>query len=76
MTKKRKKFVEALAEIAMYWDGKENAAMGAIFSTLVMFDGMSGLNDFEEIDIKGITNGCYLHDEFCEAFNEMKEKTK
>jgi hypothetical protein len=65
MEKKRKDFLNALCEIANYWKDKENSTWGAIFSTLVLFDGCNSLNDFEKLEIKGITNKDKLHDDFC-----------
>ena len=65
MDKKREKFLNALCDIADYWKDKEDSSYGAIFSTLVLFDGCNSLNDFEMLEIRGITNKDELHDDFC-----------
>lgn len=70
MNKERKEFLEALIEIADYWKDKPDGSFGAIFSTLVMFDGCSSMNDFKRVEINGITNDKELHDEFCELRRE------
>ncbi len=65
MDKKRKDFLNNLCEIANYWKDKEDSTFGAIFSVLVMLDGDSSLNDFERLEINGISNKNNLHDDFC-----------
>lgn len=73
-TQKRKDFLNALYDIADYWKDKENATFGTIFSVLVMFDGDSSANDFERLEINGITNNRNLHDEFCRIEEERRNK--
>ena len=73
-TRKRKDFLNALYDIAEYWKDKEDATFGTIFSVLVMFDGDSSANDFERLEIKGISNNKYLHDEFCRIEEERSNK--
>ena len=67
---KREDFLNALCDIAEYWKDKEDSTFGAIFSTLVMFDGDNSLNDFEKLEIVGISNKHNLHDDFCRIRNE------
>lgn len=74
MNDKRKEFLEALIEIADYWKDKRNGSFGAIFSTLVMFDGCSGMNDFKRVEINGITNDKELHEDFCDLRRERNGK--
>lgn len=74
-TQKRKNFLNALYDIADYWKDKEDATFGTIFDVLVMFDGDSSLNDFEEIRINGIsTRNKQLHDEFVKIENKRKNE--
>lgn len=73
MNDKRKKFLEALIDIADYWKDKPDGSFGAIFSTLVMFDGCSSMNDFKRVEINGITNKNELHEEFCKLRSERNE---
>ena len=76
MNNKRKEFLECLLDICEYWKDKPNGVYGAIRSTLVMFDGCCGLNNFETIEIKGITNGYCLHDEFYGLRQERSKRNE
>lgn len=72
---KRKEFLNALCDIEEYWQDKPEPINGVIFSILVMFDGCSSLNDFERLEIKGISNRNELHDDYCKIRNKRKENT-
>ena len=66
MKSKREEFLNAMINIAEYWKDKENSSFGAVFSVLVLLDGGDSQNDFQRIELKGITNLRELHEEFCE----------
>ena len=71
---KRKEFLDAILDYCEYWEGKPDAVYGLAFSILVMCDGCSSANDFKSIEIKGITNNGYLHEDFCALRSERNEK--
>ena len=62
---KRDIFLDSLISIANYWKDKENGVFGAVFSVLVLIDGCDSHNNFERLEIKGITNKRELHTDFC-----------
>ena len=62
---KRDNFLDSLISIANYWKDKENGSFGAVFSVLVLIDGCDSHNNFERLEIKGITNNRELHTDFC-----------
>ena len=74
MNKKRKEFLECLLDECEYWKDKPDSVYGVVFSILVMIDGHSSVNDFKSIEIKGITNSGYLHEDFCALRRERNEK--
>ena len=71
---KRKKFLEGLLDYCEYWKDKPDGVYGVVFSILVMFDGFSSANDFQRVNIKGITNNNELHSEFSELRRKRNEK--
>lgn len=81
--KKEKEFLQHIKEIKDYWlnvpsetllkrDGEseiETRVDGVIFSILVMFDGSSGVNDFQNISLingHSYDERCINQDPFCE----------
>ena len=71
-----KKFIEQLKDIRDYWlehsadKTAKDIVDGVLFSTLVMIDGDSGMNDFHSLKIIDRHNGkridCgYLHELYC-----------
>lgn len=75
MEKKRKEFLNAILDYCEYWEDKPDNVYGLAFSILAMCDGCSSANNFEIVDIKGITEGNReLHDDFCKLRRERNEK--
>lgn len=75
MNDKRKEFLESVLDCCDYWKDKPENVYGLAFSIFVMCDGCSSLNDFETIELKGITQkGRELHTDFCELRSERNEK--
>lgn len=74
MTKVRKEFLEGCLGYCDYWQGKDNATYGAVFSILAMMDGCSSANNFNRIELKGISNEDELHEDFCKLRRERDEK--
>lgn len=70
MKKKRKEFLQAILDYCEYWEGISDAVYGLAFSILAMCDGCSSANNFEIVDIKGITNYGELHTDFCKLRSE------
>ena len=66
MENKREEFINAMLNIAEYWKDKKNSSFGAVFSVLVLLDGCDSQNNFQKIELKGISNNRELHTEFCE----------
>lgn len=71
---KRQEFLECLLDECEYWKDKPDGVYGVVFSILVMCDGCSSANNFEIVDIKGITNYGELHTDFCKLRGERNEK--
>ena len=66
MNKRRKEFIDNID----YWKDKEDGVEGVIFSTLVLIDGCSTLNNCKRLNIDGITNNEELHSDFMKIKNE------
>ena len=74
MNKRRKEFLEAILDYCEYWEDKHDNVYGLAFSILAMCDGCSSANNFEIVNIKGITNYGELHTDFCKLRRERNEK--
>lgn len=75
MKHKRRDFLESILDYCDYWKDKPDAVYGLAFSILAMCDGCSSANDFEIVNIKGITqNGRELHTDFCKLRSERNGK--
>jgi hypothetical protein len=73
IAKRRKEFLEGLIDYCEYWKDRPDGVYGVVFSILTMFDGCSSVNNFNRVNIKGITNKNELHSEFCELRSKRNE---